>query len=143
VDIQVQSFLNSGTKLAVTVTNTTTVVQLKTLVYGIEGVTTTVMAFYFDDLELSSTATMASYSIVNGSFISSSNTIANLPTKEARQIAKLDLAQLRRRAAGVTTSTFYRQYNTYDRSLLPSKYIGNTSTDNVSVTTPVAHRPWV
>lgn len=141
MDIQVQSFLNSATKLAVSVTSATTINQLKTLVYGIEGVTTTIMSFYFDNVELSSTATMATIAATTGTYIGSSNTISLLPTKEQRQVAKLELAQLRRQAAGDTSATYYRSYNTYDVDLLADKYVGN---DPVNVAnTLTVHRPWI
>lgn len=141
MDIQVQSFLNSATKLTVEVTTSTTVGQLKTLVNGIEGVTTTIMSFYFDNIELLDTAALNSINVTTGTYIGSSNTIASLPTKEARQLAKLELAQLRRRAAGDTSSTFYRVYNIYNVDLLADKYVGNNPI-NVS-NTLTEHRPWV
>ena len=141
MDIQVQSFLNSATKLTVSVTTSTTINQLKTLVYGIEGVTTTIMAFHFNGVELASTATIGVIGVTTGTYIGSSNTIASLPTKENRQVAKLELAQLRRRADGNTTATYYRSYNTYDVDLLSDKYVGN-NTVNVA-NTLTEHRPWI
>lgn len=141
MDIQVQSFLNSATKLTVSVTTTTTINQLKTLVYDLEGVTTTIMSFYFNNVELNSTATMATIAATTGTYIGSSNTISLLPTKEDRQVAKLNLAQLRRQASGDTSATFYRSYNTYNIDLLADKYVGN-DTVNVS-NTLTEHRPWV
>lgn len=141
MDIQVQSFLNSATKLTVSVTSATTVEQLKSLVYAAEGVTTTIMAFYYNDIELASTATLATINVSTATYIGSSNTIATLPTKEDKQIAKLNLAQLRRQAAGNTTTNYYRVYNVYDRDLLADKYIGNTTT-NVANTLTI-HRPWL
>jgi hypothetical protein len=141
MDIQVQSFLNSATKLTVSVSSSTTVNDLKSLVYAAEGVTTTIMSFYFNSVELASTATMATIGATTGTYIGSSNTIAALPTKEARQIAKLDLAQLRRRAGGNTGTNYYRVYNTYDRDLLADKYVGD---DPVNVAnTLTVHRPWI
>lgn len=140
MDIQVQSFLNSATKLTVNVTTSTTVEQLKTIVNGLEGVTTTIMSFYFNSVELANTATISSVGST-GTYIGSSNTIALLPTKEDRQLAKLELAQLRRQAGGDTSSTYYRLYNTYDVDLLADKYIGN-NTVNVTNTLTV-HRPWI
>ena len=99
------------------------------------------MTFYFNSIELATTATMGSINATTGTFIGSSNTIALLPTKEQRQIAKLELAQLRRQAGGVTSSTYYRVYNTYDVDLLADKYVGN---DTVNVTNTLTdHRPWI
>lgn len=141
MDIQVQSFLNSATKLTVSVTSSTTVNQLKTLVNNIEGVTTTIMSFYFNNVELASTATLGSIGVTTETYIGSSNTIALLSTKEERQVAKLNLAQLRRQASGDTSATFYRSYNTYNIDLLADKYVGN---DPVNVSnTLTEHRPWI
>ena len=42
--------------------------------------------------------------------------------KEARQIAKLNLAQTRRQAGGDTTTDYYRTLNVYDRIYLPEGY---------------------
>ena len=141
MDIQVQSFLNSATKLTISVTSATTVNQLKTLVYNAEGVTTTIMAFYYNNVELASTATLGSINVSTSTYIGSSNTIATLATKEAKQIAKLDLAQLRRQSSGTTTTNYYRVYNVYDRDLLSDKYIGNTATNLANTLTE--HRPWI
>lgn len=141
MDIFVQSFLNSATRLPISVSSSTTVTQLKGLVYAAEGVTTTVMSFYFNGVELASTATIQSLGIIAGDVVGSSNTISALPTKEARQIAKLELAQLRRQAGGNTGTNYYRVYNTYDRDLLADKYVGNDPVNVVNTLTE--HRPWI
>lgn len=141
MDIYVQSFLNSATKLTISVTTGTTVSQLKSLVNTAEGVTTTIMTFYYNNIELANTATMAGIAATTGTYIQSSNNIASLPTKEQRQIAKLDLAQLRRQAGGNTATNYYRQYNVYDRDLLADKYVGNTATNVANTLTE--HRPWI
>lgn len=140
MDIYVQSFLNSASTLTVSVTTSTTISQLKTLVSTAEGVTTTVMAFYFNNDLLANTGTIGLYGITAGSRVGSSNTIASLPTKEQRQIAKLELAQLRRQAGGNTSTNYYREFNIYNRDLLAAKYVGNTAT-NIS-NTLTNHRPW-
>jgi hypothetical protein len=142
MDIQVQSFLNSATKLAISVTSSTTVTQLKSLVYAAEGVTTTIMTFYFDGVELASTATMATIGATTGTYIGSSNTIAQMESKADRQLAKLELARLRRFASGDTTKPFYREFNVYDVNLLADPYVSNTATVGTT-STLVAHRPWV
>jgi hypothetical protein len=141
MDIYVQSFLNSASTLTISVSTATTVNQLKSLVYTAEGVTTTIMAFYFNNSILANTGTIGLYGITTGTLVGSSNTIATLPTKEERQIAKLDLAQLRRQAGGNTTTNYYRVFNVYDIDLLADKYVGNTAT-NVS-NTLTEHRPWI
>jgi len=52
--------------------------------------------------------------------------------KAARQLAKLELAQLRRQADGDTSATFYRAHNTYDITQLPTTYrTADNDTNNV------------
>ena len=141
MDIQVQSFLNSATKLTVSVTTATTVAQLKTLVNAIEGVDTAIMEFYIGTATLSTSTTLGVYGVTSATVIGSSNLISSLSTKEAKQLAKLELAQLRRQSGGNTTTNYYRVFNVYDVDLLADKYVGNTAT-NVS-NTLTEHRPWI
>ena len=144
--ILVQSFLNSATKLSVSATTATTVAQLKTLVNTAEGVSTAVMQFYILD-PVTTTATvlvsgsLGSYGITTATTIYSSNTISTSTSKVDRQLAKLELAQLRRQAGGNTTTNYYRLYNVYDEDLLADKYTSNTSTVGTT-STLVTHRPW-
>lgn len=67
---------------------------------------------------------------------------AGLADKQSRQIAKLELAKLRRQAGGDTSSTFYRALNVYDIDLLADKYTSNTSTVGTTSTLTIG-RPWV
>jgi hypothetical protein len=145
--ILVQSFLNSATKLSLAATTATTVSQLKTLVNTAEGVSTAVMQFYIIN-PVTTTATvlvsgtLGSYGITTATIIYSSNTISSTATtKVDRQLAKLELAQLRRQAGGNTTTNYYRLYNVYDVDLLADKYTSNTSTVGTT-STLVTHRPW-
>jgi hypothetical protein len=57
------------------------------------------------------------------------NGISTLPTKEARQIAKLDLAAAKRG-------------ENYDRDLLPTKYVDNDVVDNPNPGGLQPRRPW-
>ena len=67
-------------------------------------------------------------------------------TKEYRQIQKLDIAQ-RKRLGGLagdsTQGDYYRILNTYDRSLLPTQYSGNTVVDNANTGGLYPGRPWI
>ena len=83
----------------------------------------------------------------------SANGISWLSTKAARQAAKLDIAQLKRRgytlnadgtvASGPDTSkAFYRLNNTYDLTLLPDTY-ATTADDNPNTGGLVQGRPWL
>jgi hypothetical protein len=145
--ILVQSFLNSATKLSIAATTATTVAQLKTLVNTAEGVSTAVMQFYIIN-PVTTTATvlvsgsLGSYGITTATTIYSSNTISTSTNKVDRQLAKLELAQLRRQAGGNTTTNYYRLYNVYDEDLLADKYTSNTSTVGTT-STLVIHRPWI
>lgn len=143
--IQVQSFLNSATKLSTTATTATTVAQLKTLVNVLEGVSTSIMEFYIVNPSTTSTAlvsgTLGSYGVTTATTIYSSNTISTSTNKVDRQFAKLELAQLRRQAGGVTTATYYRSRNVYDIDSLADKYTSNTTTV-MTTSTLVEGRPW-
>ena len=143
--ILVQSFLNSATRLSTTATTATTVAQLKTLVNAIEGVTTSTMQFYIVNPSTTSTTlvsgTLGSYGITTATTIYSSNTISTATNKADRQLAKLELAQLRRQAGGNSSATFYRSFNVYNVDLLADKYTSNTSTVGTT-STLVTHRPW-
>ena len=63
------------------------------------------------------------------------NGISHLPTKEARQKAKLDLAAAKRLAQGNP-----RPY--YDITQLPTQYSGNDIVDNPNTGGLVNGRPW-
>lgn len=149
--ISVQSFLNSATFLSTTATTSTTVLQLKNIINSAEGVSTTTMQFYI--INASTTATilsvnansLGSYGVTTSTTIYSSNNISSTSTwtKQQRQLLKLDLAQLRRKASGVTTATFYRSRNAYVAAELPTTYINNTSTfNNPNAGGLVSGRPW-
>ena len=143
--ILVQSFLNSATKLSTTATTATTVAELKTIVNALEGVSTSIMEFYIINPSTTATVlvsgTLGSYGVTTSTTIYSSNTISTATSKVDRQLAKLELAQLRRQAGGNTTTNYYRTYNVYDEDLLADKYTSNTTTVGTT-STLVAHRPW-
>lgn len=79
------------------------------------------------------------------------NGISTLPTKQDRQIAKLDIARAKRQGKTVardgtisgavdSTKSYYRYWNVYDIAALPTQYSGNNVIDNPGPL--VAHRPW-
>lgn len=68
----------------------------------------------------------------------SANGISSLLTKEARQIAKMELAKAKRQASGTQG---YRYNNVYDINALPTKYIGNDIVDNAAALQ--SNRPWI
>jgi len=73
----------------------------------------------------------------------SANGISTLATKQARQLAKLNLAQTRRQAGGDTTANYYRENNTYDIDALPTKYSNNSIVNNPNTGGLVQGRPWI
>lgn len=143
MDIYVQSFLNSATKLTISVTTTTTFNQVKELVWAAEGTTSTIQDFYYENALVDTSSTVGLYNLTTGSYLMSSNNISNsaLWTKPERQQLKLELAQLRRQAGGDTSTNYYRVYNVYDLDLLADKYTSNTTTVETTSTLTV-HRPW-
>lgn len=84
----------------------------------------------------------------------SSNGIAWLSTKEARQKAKLDIAKAKRQGKIVadngtisgnidSTKPYFRSRNNYDITQLPTQYTGNNITDNPNSTGLILGRPWI
>jgi hypothetical protein len=142
INITVQSLLNSSVYDLQIVDTAGTIGDLKTAMETNFSYSATWFDLVFNSVVLDTAQTIGSYGIVEGSILKIKNKIANLATKQARQIAKLELAQLRRQAGGVTTATFYRIHNIYNVDLLADKYISNTSTVGTT-STLVVHRPWI
>ena len=82
-----------------------------------------------------------------------SNGISTLSTKELKQLGKLDIAQGKRQGKVVatdgtitgsvdTTKEYYRSYNVYDITDLPTRYEGNDIFDNPNTGGLSATRPW-
>ncbi len=61
-------------------------------------------------------------------------TLRQVGTKEQRQIQKLEIAKVKRAAMSRTSN--------YNRDSLPSKYTGNSVTDNPNVGGLINGRPW-
>jgi hypothetical protein len=69
----------------------------------------------------------------------SANGISHLSTKQARQAAKLALAETKRSTAGTNG---YRALHTLDTTELPTVYSGNTVVDQPNVGGLIKGRPW-
>jgi hypothetical protein len=138
ITISVQSFLNASRNLSITIDNAQTVAQLKTAINVLEGTPTAIMELYFGSTKLSNASTLASYSIVTGSYIKTSNNLteAGLWTKQQRQTYKLQLAGLKRQ---LNSNARY----TLDITQLPTQYSGNNVIDNPNVGGLIQGRPWV
>jgi len=65
-------------------------------------------------------------------------------TKEYLQVQRTDIAELKRQGGPTANITIpcYRTLNTANLSLLPSVYVGNTSTPNPHPSGLVEGRPW-
>ena len=74
----------------------------------------------------------------------SANGIAHLPTREARQKAKLDLAAANRAAsiANRDNPTNADQRSNYDLTELPTQFSGDTIVDNPNAGGLQVGRPW-
>ena len=68
------------------------------------------------------------------------NGISTLPTKQERQVAKLELAKQKRGAGGDNTQPYYRVNNDYEIERLPTQYNGDDVVDNPGSLVP--SRPW-
>lgn len=135
IHISVQSLLNSALFNNYTVSDIITVGTLKTTIQSATNVDPTWYILSYAGNVLANGNTLVSYGISEGAVLMSGNVISELPTLEARQIAKLNLATLDRIAAS-------NPLDTYDISLLPSKYVGNVSTPNPHPTGLNQSRPW-
>jgi len=81
------------------------------------------------------------------------NGISSLSTKEAKQVAKLDIAEAKRQGKTVAgdgtisgavdaNQPYYRVNNIYDITELPTRYSGNTVVDNPNSEGLLQGRPW-
>lgn len=136
IDVVVQSFLNSGRRITVTIDEAATVSQLKSAISSEEGVDTSIMKLLFNSTLLENSDTLDAVNIVDGSFINTSNNISQLATKENKQVAKLDLSALIRAVNGNPRAT-------YDITQLPTRYSGNTVVVNTNEGGLVLGRPWI
>lgn len=135
ITITVQSLLNAAQFDSYTVSDGVTVSSLKTTIDGATGVNSDWYNLSFNSIVLNDANTLVSYNIVDGSVLYSGNLIADLPTLQDRQLAKLDLAALDRTASG-------NPWDVYDITELPSQYIGNVSTPNPHPAGLIEGRPW-
>lgn len=137
----------TGQRYNLTIDNGQTVTQLRAAIASAEGLTLT----YYGNISLESNITrnfinnpldsLATIGATSGSvFICKPFSAA---TRESRQLQKLEIAQEKRQADGNTSAIFYRENNTYDVSLLPTSYSGNTLVDNPNLSGLLEGRPWL
>lgn len=129
----------TGKQDSVTVALTITVDQLISAIATDEGLATEYYNISLStDLDKSSLAYGDSSTLINAIGYTDGCTVictANQRgTKEERQIQKLEIAKVKRAATSRTS--------TYDRNKLPTKYTGNSITDNPNVGGLQNGRPW-
>ena len=67
----------------------------------------------------------------------------NQTSRERSQLMTLDIAALKKTAGGDASKPYYRALNTHDRTKLPTRYVGDTVTDNTGDSGNLtASRPW-
>lgn len=134
IAVQVQSLLNTAVYDTYVTSDAVTVQTLKNYIYANTSVSASWYQLYYRGEMLANANTLASYGIGNVQ-IRSGNKIGDLPTREARQKAKLDLAALDRTAAG-------NPRDTYDITELPTQWSGNTLINNANSGGLIEGRPW-
>ena len=85
--------------------------------------------------------TLLNAGIVAGDII----TVATERAQASRQLSQemqLDIAQLKRKAGGDTSKTYYRSLNDYDKTELPTQYEGDNLLDNPNSEGLLLGRPW-
>jgi hypothetical protein len=142
ITITVQSMLNASTFDSYTVSDTVTVDTFKTTIATAVGLDVTWFNLSLNHVILTGSSTLAASGVVNNSVLYTGNRIAHLVTLEDRQVAKIALAELRRKAGGNTSAPYYRSLNTANINLLPTKWSGNTLVDNPNPGGLQLGRPW-
>lgn len=135
ITITVQSLLNTAVYDSYTIDNGQTINQLKTAINSAKGFSSTWYDIVVDQHIAAGGATLASLGVVNGSILRTHNKISRLATRQLRQEAKLELAELDRIASGETRTT-------YTINDLPTKYSGDTVVNNPNTGGLVLGRPW-
>jgi hypothetical protein len=136
ITFTVQSLVNTAVYDSYTIDNGQTVNQLKTAINAARGYDSAWYDIVFGDAILSGSATLAASGIVAGSAVRTHNKIAHLDTREQRQKAKLDLAQIDRAYSSNPRSTV-------DLTTLPTLFDDDDIVDNPNIGGLVAGRPWI
>lgn len=137
ITISVQSLLNTAVYSTYSVDTTNTVAQVKTAINSTESWDSTWYQLVYNNSVLSNTsATLSSYGINANVTLRTANVIDKLATKQLKQVAKLNLSELDRAAAGNPRAT-------YDITELPTQYSGNDVVDNPQPNGLILGRPWV
>jgi len=136
----------TGLHNSLTIDNGQTMAQLRTAIIADEGLTSSYygrVSIHKNGLVKDSTddasTTLVNAGIEAGDVI----TVAadrNQATKQASQEMTLDIAQAKRQVVG---QPYSRTLNTYDVTILPTRYVGDTVTDNTGDSGNLTQgRPW-
>lgn len=137
VTIQVQSLINTAVYNSYTLSDATTIANVKTTIQSATNFDPSWYQLYYNSTLLSNTsATLASYGITSNATLRTANKIGDLSTKELKQKAKLDLAALDRAASSYDKTTV-------DITELPTQYNDNDIVDNPNTGGLLQGRPWV
>lgn len=144
MQITVQNGLST---ITLDVESSDTIEGVKAKIDDQAGIPPNTQQLTFNDTVLENSNTLSYYNIQKNATLILTILSNTLPSKRARQLAKLELAQTKRRAGGDTTKPYYRSRNTYDVTQLPTQYkVDDDNTNNV-VDNPntgglVEGRPW-
>jgi hypothetical protein len=135
ITITVQSLLNTAVYNSYTIDDGQTIDQLKTAINSARGFNSTWYDIVLNQRIAAGSSTLASLGIVNGTVLRTHSKISRLATRQLRQEAKLELAELDRIASGESRTT-------YTINDLPTKYSGDTVVNNPNTGGLVLGRPW-
>ena len=139
----------TGLLTDITIDNGQTMAQLRTAIIADEGL----QSYYYGPVSIHKNGTVvdstdsASTTLVNAGIVADDiitvATDRNQTTRERSQLMMLDIAQLKKQAGGDASKPYYRALNTHDRTKLPTRYVGDTVTDNTGDGGNLtASRPW-
>ena len=146
IDIQYKGL--TGLLHDLTIDNGQTMSQLRTAIIADEGLNS---AYYGrvsihkngtvkDSTDFSAT-TLVNAGIVADDIITVSSERAQA-SKQLSQEMMLDIAQLKKQAGGDTTKPYYRSLNEYDKTELPTQYVGDNVLNNPNSQGLLLGRPW-
>jgi hypothetical protein len=111
------------------------------------GIDSNLQKITFNDIILEDNNTLSDYNIQKNALLVLTLLNPSQASKHERQLAKLELAQTKRKAGGDSTKPYYRKLNTYNAAFLPTQYAVNSDDTNDVVDNPnvgglVIGRPW-
>lgn len=132
-----------------TIDNGQTMAQLRTAIIADEGL----QSYYYGRVSIHKNGTVKDSTDDESTTLLAAGIVAddiitvatdrNQTTRERSQLMMLDIAQLKKQAGGDSSKPYYRALNTHDRTILPTRYVGDTVTDNTGDGGDLtASRPW-